>query len=104
MRCHVSNCLGHADERTAEVRCTRCQGVRWVVVTPIPAPDPTGYVCRRCQAAVTGRYVVDPLPTEANRAAGARLQAGRNRHDQAIPLGKRGGIPAGEGSDMGGDV
>jgi DNA-directed RNA polymerase subunit RPC12/RpoP len=58
-RCHIPSCLGHADERPAEVACTRCQGRRWVLVSQA-SPDPTGYTCIRCRAALAGRSVIDP--------------------------------------------
>jgi hypothetical protein len=70
-RCHVSNCLGHADERTAEVTCSRCQGQRGILVRPASAPDPS-YVCARCTRVLAGYVnVKDPLASPEVRA---RLQ------------------------------
>jgi DNA-directed RNA polymerase subunit RPC12/RpoP len=91
-RCHVPHCLGHADERSAAVTCTRCQGQRWVLVKPASAPDPTDYVCIRCRAVLAGRNASDPLVTDAQRTSGLRL-AGGNRHDGAIPPAKEAPIP-----------
>jgi hypothetical protein len=62
-QCHVPNCLGHSDERTAAVFCSRCQGPRWTLVKPASAPDPLDYVCIRCRAVLAGRPAADPLPT-----------------------------------------
>jgi hypothetical protein len=81
--CPVSNCLGHADARPVEVVCVRCLGPRWILVKPASAPDPAGYTCQRCRAALAGKNALDPLATDAQRAAGRRL-AGGNRHDQPI--------------------
>lgn len=89
-KCHISNCLGHHDERTAAVRCTRCERQLWTLIRPASAPDPSGYFCLRCRAALAGRNVVDPLVTDARRA---QLAQARNRHDQPIQQGKAGGIP-----------
>lgn len=58
MTCYVPRCLGHADERTAEVSCIRCQGQRWVLVTPQSAPDPTDYFCQRCRAVLAGKNAI----------------------------------------------
>jgi DNA-directed RNA polymerase subunit RPC12/RpoP len=93
--CGVSNCLGHADERTAEVVCTRCRGRRWVLVKPASAPDPTDYTCRRCRAVLAGTNASDPLVTEAQRAAGRRLMR-ENRHDQPIQPANKAPIPLGD--------
>jgi hypothetical protein len=93
--CHVSSCLGHADERTAAVACARCQGPRWTLTKRASAPDPLDYACTRCRAVLAGRSAADPLVTDAQRAAGRRL--GReNRHDQPIPPGKEAPIPLGD--------
>jgi hypothetical protein len=59
--CHVPSCLGHADERSAEATCSRCEGQRWVLVSQ-PGPVPTDYTCIRCRAALAGRSVIDPAP------------------------------------------
>lgn len=86
-KCHLPSCLAHPDERTAEVRCTRCERQLWTLIRPATAPDPTGYLCQRCRAALAGRNVIDPLVTDARRA-----QLAQNSHDQAIRRGKAGGI------------
>ena len=83
-RCHIASCLGHADERTAEVACSRCQGQRWTLVRPATAPDPTDYVCIRCKAVLAGRNASDPVGSQAQQDA--RAQAGerlRERRAQA---------------------
>lgn len=92
--CRVSNCLGHADERSAEVVCVRCRGRRWILVKPASAPDPTEYSCHRCRAALAGKNAADPLATDAQRAAGHRL-ARENRHDEQFQPAKPAPIPLG---------
>ncbi len=74
-RCERPGCLGHADERTAEVRCQRCRGKRWILVRPASAPDPE-YTCQRCEAVLAGKNAADPLGTEAQRASPGRFGAG----------------------------
>jgi hypothetical protein len=86
-KCHIHSCLGHADERTVDVVCTRCGGQRWTVVHPAAAPDPADYLCLRCSLALAGGNVLDPLVTDARRAHLARI-----RHDQPIGQGKAVGI------------
>jgi len=83
-RCHIPSCLGHADERTAEVACARCAGQRWILVRPASAPDPTDFVCIRCKAVLAGRNASDSVGSQAQQDA--RAQAGerlRERHAQA---------------------
>ena len=94
--CRVSNCLGHADERPAEVACARCRGRRWILVKPASAPDPARYRCQRCRAALAGKNAADPLATDAQRAAGQRL-ARENRHDEEFQPAKQAPIPLGDG-------
>jgi hypothetical protein len=80
--CPAPRCLGHADERTAEVICSRCAGRRWVLVRPRSAPDPSPYLCRRCRAVLDGaRHVLDPLVTAEQRA---RFAQSLGRHDESI--------------------
>jgi hypothetical protein len=51
---------------TTRVTCVRCHEERW---TSLPEP----YTCQRCRAVLAGqRNVVDPLPSEAQRASRAR--------------------------------
>jgi hypothetical protein len=88
--CHILNCLGHFDERTAELRCTRCERQLWILIRPSNAPDPVGYLCQRCRVALAGRNVIDPRVTDGRRA---QLAQARNRHDLPIQQGKAGGIP-----------
>jgi hypothetical protein len=57
MKCRTSSCLGHADERSAEVRCIECHGTRYVLVRPPSAPDPS-YTCTRCRASAPQRHDV----------------------------------------------
>jgi hypothetical protein len=83
-RCHIPSCLGHADERTAEVACARCAGQRWILVRPATAPDPTDYVRIRCKAVLAARNASDPVGSQAQQDA--RAQAGdrlRERRAQA---------------------
>ena len=54
---------------TREVTCTRCGEPRW----PTRPTDP--YTCQRCREVLAGGNAVDPLPTEAQRAARAAAQA-----------------------------
>ena len=67
-RCHIPSCLGHADERTAEVACARCACQRWILVRPATAPDPTDYICIRCKAVLAGKNASDSLVTPERRA------------------------------------
>jgi hypothetical protein len=60
MKCSQGRCLGHAQERTEEVLCTRCSKPRWVLVAG-EAPTPTDYTCQRCRAVMAGKNAVDPL-------------------------------------------
>ncbi len=87
MKCS-SRCLGHAPQQTVEVICARCQETKWVPdpIIPLtadgrvagpPIPLELPYTCQRCRAVLAGRSAPDPLPTEARRAAGARLAATR---------------------------
>jgi DNA-directed RNA polymerase subunit RPC12/RpoP len=71
--------LPTADERTAEVRCVRCHGVRWVRVRPASGADPTDYVCLRCRAARAGRNVIDPLVRVERRERGRNAARQRRR-------------------------
>ena len=71
-RCHIPSCLGHADERTAEVACARCAGQRWILVRPATAPDPTNYLCIRCKAALAGKSASDSVGSQAQQDARAR--------------------------------
>jgi len=61
-RCHIPNCLGHADQRTAEVTCARCSGSRWIPITP--APDEL-HVRPVRQGSAGDTDVRDPLASEA---------------------------------------
>jgi len=58
---------------TKEVKCARCEGLRWVEVS---VPEP--YTCQRCRRVLEGRPAQDPLVTEAQREAGKRLA--KQRH------------------------
>ena len=73
-KCHIRRCLGHADQRSVEVICTRCTGQRWIPMPYLPldrhgragAPQNLtegGFVCARCRGVLARRNVVDPLPT-----------------------------------------
>jgi hypothetical protein len=66
--------LGHADQQSVEVMCTRCKGQRWIPMPYIPldrqgragAPQALtegGFVCARCRGVLARRNVADPLPT-----------------------------------------
>jgi hypothetical protein len=82
-RCHITSCLGHADERTAEVACARCTGQRWILVRPATAPDHP-YTCLQCRAVLAGRNASDSVGSQAQQDA--RAQAGdrlRERRAQA---------------------
>ena len=85
-RCHIPSCLGHADERTAEVACARCQGQRWILVRPATAPDPTDYRCLRCVRVLSGYpNVIDPLRTPASPEANAARVEGLRRARETRP-------------------
>lgn len=73
----------HADERTVEVSCTRCRGVRWILIRPATALDPEAYICQRCRAVRAGRATIDPRVTEASRARTAGARHARNGSAQA---------------------
>jgi hypothetical protein len=48
------------------VICTRCEQPRW----PYGGARPVNYTCQRCRDVVAGKpNVVDPRPTDAQRAA-----------------------------------
>jgi hypothetical protein len=100
---HIPSCLGHADERTSDVRCTRCDRQLWTLIRPASAevskwrPDTVAYLCQRCRAALAGRNVIDPMVTDARRA---QLTQARNRPDQEIQQAKTGGISLGSESPV----
>lgn len=96
MKCNVPSCLGHADERTAEVICTRCQSQRWTLVRPASAPDPDAFLCHRCRVLLAGGNVVDPLVTltPAKLEALSRARAARHPALASIPSEKEAPIPA----------
>jgi hypothetical protein len=76
----ASSCLGHAEERTEEITCARCGGVRWLLL-PNAEPVSAAYTCRRCRAGLAGANVIDPgaeSASPAQRAARAGA-AGRLR-------------------------
>jgi DNA-directed RNA polymerase subunit RPC12/RpoP len=80
MKCSKS-CLGHADERTAEITCVRCTGQRWILVRPASAPDPE-YTCTRCRRVLTGdAHVRDPLASAESMAR--RPASATTRHRTA---------------------
>jgi hypothetical protein len=78
-RCSVATCLGHAAQRTAEVVCARCRGLRWapdpiIPLTPDgrvagpPIPLVLPYTCHRCRAVLAGQRATDPLVSPERRA------------------------------------
>jgi hypothetical protein len=81
----VSRGLGHADERTAGVRCARCRKPRWIVVRPAGAATPV-YTCQRCSAVLAGRNAADPLVTEAGRARSRAATAAKRRKKAGLTL------------------
>jgi len=105
--CSTSNCLGHADERTAEVLCSRCGGTYWTPVRPASAPDTTSYRCARCtRVLASDPNVVDPLgrpwsPERLARARESRLQSlaePRGRAEGQIQVDLRAAGPRGSWS------
>jgi hypothetical protein len=110
MKCSVARCLGHAPQKTVEVRCTRCQSTKYVpdpiipldrkgYVTGPPIPLVLPYTCVRCRAVLAGRKATDPfqVATPAQLAARTTLQAARNRPVQPIQTGKQPRGRAGQG-------
>jgi DNA-directed RNA polymerase subunit RPC12/RpoP len=81
-RCRVPRCLGHAQERTEEVACARCGGLRWVLL-PAAEPIPARYVCARCRAALAGAHAIDPSAEGASPAQCAARAAGAQRLKKA---------------------
>jgi len=90
-KCHLRTCLGHTDERTAEVICTRCRRTYWTPIRPASLPDPQDFTCRRCQVVLAGGNAVDPLVTvtperlERLQAARARIWQGKQAHKTPEP-------------------
>jgi len=84
-----------ARQRTEDITCTRCQGLRAIPVPYIPldrygrggAPQGLtegGYACLRCRGVLAGRAVSDPVGSQVQQDA--RAQAGerlRERRSQA---------------------
>jgi len=95
LACNRTGCLGHPDQRSVEVICSRCKGTRWTLVRPSSADVPAGWSCRRCTVALAGGIVADPV------ASPARVEALRKaRASQSYSLGRaqktpRHGRPAG---------
>lgn len=74
-----NTCLGHADQRTAGVTCSRCHGTRWMLVRPASAPDPS-YTCQRCTHVLAGyQAVADPLGVRVSPEARAARVEGLRR-------------------------
>jgi hypothetical protein len=97
-KCPAPRCLGHADERSAAVVCSRCAGRRWVLVRPRSAPDPDPFTCQRCTAVLAERDALDPLAAAASPAQQAARALAGERLRKAHSSGRRAPEPSPEPS------
>jgi hypothetical protein len=84
-KCHIPSCLGHAEERTEQVTCTRCGGQRWTLV-PNGQPVLEEYTCTRCRAVLAGRNAADPMVSADRRAHLAQVGAGLILRQRKAPI------------------